>query len=134
MEWYGEVQDACAKEAQSVYTRVPAELLPRLTDLVEENPLESLEEITAFILYTLQSNTAYTLTPGRAPVNEDVVEYFLFEGKRGYCVHYAAAATLMYRLYGIPARYVSGYAVPPSAFRQTAEGSWRAEATDEPVS
>lgn len=30
MEWYGEVQDACAKEAQSVYTRVPAELLPRL--------------------------------------------------------------------------------------------------------
>ena len=131
MEWYGEVQDAYAKEAQSVYTRVPAELLPRLTALVEENPLDSLEEITAFILYTLQSNTTYTLTPGRAPVNEDVVEYFLFEGKRGYCVHYAAAATLMYRLYGIPARYVSGYAVPPSAFRQTAEGSWRAEATDE---
>lgn len=131
MEWYREVQDAYAKEAQTAYTRVPAELLPRLTALVEENPLESLEEITAFILYTLQSNTAYTLTPGRAPVNEDVVEYFLFEGKRGYCVHYAAAATLMYRLYGIPARYVSGYAVPPSAFRQTAEESWRAEATDE---
>ena len=71
MEWYREVQDAYAKEAQTAYTRVPAELLPRLTALVEENPLESLEEITAFILYTLQSNTAYTLTPGRAPVNED---------------------------------------------------------------
>ena len=131
MEWYQEIQDAYVKEAQTAYTCVPAELLPRLTALVKENPMESLEEITAFILYTLQSNTTYTLTPGRAPVNEDVVEYFLFEGKRGYCVHYSAAATLMYRLYGIPARYVSGYAVPPSAFRQTAEGTWRAEATDE---
>lgn len=131
MEWYQEIQDAYVKEAQTAYTCVPAELLPRLTALVKENSMESLEEITAFILYTLQSNTTYTLTPGRAPVNGDVVEYFLFEGKRGYCVHYAAAATLMYRLYGIPARYVSGYAVPPSAFQQTAEGTWRAEATDE---
>ena len=131
MGWYREIQDAYEEEAQTVYTRVPEELLPRLTALVEENPVESLEEITAFILYTLQSNTSYTLTPGHAPVNEEVVEYFLFEGKRGYCVHYAAAATLMYRLYGIPARYASGYAVPPPAFRQTAEGSWRAEVTDE---
>ena len=131
MGWYREIQDAYEEEAQTVYTRVPEELLPRLTALVEENPVESLEEITAFILYTLQSNTSYTLTPGHAPVNEEVMEYFLFEGKRGYCVHYAAAATLMYRLYGIPARYASGYAVPPPAFRQTAEGSWRAEVTDE---
>ncbi len=131
MNWYRQVETAYIEEAQNVYTQVPVELLPRLTALVEENPMEGLDEITAFILYTLQSNTTYTLTPGRAPLNEDVVEYFLFEGKRGYCVHYAAAATLMYRLYGIPARYASGYALPPSAFVQKEDGSWEAEATDE---
>lgn len=131
MGWYRQVQAAYMKEAEETYTRVPVEILPRLTALVAENPLESLDDITAFILYTLQSGASYTLTPGWAPLNEDVVEYFLFEGKRGYCVHYAAAATLMYRLYGIPARYASGYAVPPSAFVQTADGNWRAEATDE---
>ena len=131
MEWYRELENAYLKEAQMEYTRVPAELLPRLTALVEENPLENLDEITAFILYTLQSNTSYTLTPGRAPLNEDVVEYFLFEGKRGYCVHYASAATLMYRLYGIPARYASGYAIQPSAFVRASDGSWEAEVTDE---
>ncbi len=66
----------------------------------------------------LQSHASYTLTPGRAPVNQDIVEYFLFENHEGYCVHFASAATLMYRLYGIPARYASGYAVEPSAFTQ----------------
>ena len=35
---------------------------------------------------------------------------FFSEGK-GYDVHYATAATLMFRYYGIPARYVEGYLV-----------------------
>lgn len=81
-------------------------------------PQDSLNEVTAFILDVLQSHASYTLTPGRAPVNQDIVEYFLFENHEGYCVHFASAATLMYRLYGIPARYASGYAVEPSAFTQ----------------
>ncbi|MBQ9347973.1 MAG: transglutaminase domain-containing protein, partial [Oscillibacter sp.] len=34
----------------------------------------------------------------------------------GYCQHFAAAAVLMYRLYGVPARYAAGYAALPSSF------------------
>lgn len=33
----------------------------------------------------------------------------LFQNKRGYDIHYAAAATLFFRALGIPARYVEGY-------------------------
>lgn len=130
-EWYEMIQDAYLEEARISYTRVPMEQLPRLARLVEENPLKTPEEITSFILYTLHSNAEYTLTPGWAPLQEDIVEYFLFQGGRGYCVHFAAAATLMYRMYGIPARYATGYMVAPSDFVLQEDGTWLAEVTDE---
>lgn len=128
---YQEVQDAYIKEAAGIYTQVPEEEIPRLTRLCRENPMEDLEHITTFILYTLQSNASYTRTPGMFPFNEDPVEYFLFQGQEGYCQHFASAAVLMYRLYGVPARYVTGYAVSPSAFQEQADGTYRAVVTDE---
>ena len=130
--WYLQLQAAYMNQIEMAYTRVPSEILPRLSALVEANPLTDTEEITAFILYTLHSRASYSLTPGRMPLNgEDVAEYFLFEGHSGYCVHFAAAATLMYRLYGVPARYVSGYAATPEDFSQREDGSWHAVLTDE---
>lgn len=128
---YQEVQDAYIKEAAGIYTQVPEEEIPRLTRLCRENPMEDLEHITTFILYTLQSNASYTRTPGMFPFNEDPVEYFLFQGQEGYCQHFASAAVLMYRLYGVPARYATGYAVSPSAFQEQADGTYRAVVTDE---
>lgn len=38
---------------------------------------------------------------------------------------------LMYRLFGFPARYASGYALQPSDFIQQEDGTWLAEVTDE---
>lgn len=130
-DWYQQVQTAYIQEIPNAYTQVPGEMLPRLTELCRNNPLDSLDQVTAFILSILQSNASYTLTPGRAPLNQDIVEYFLFDNHEGYCVHFASAATLMYRLYGIPARYASGYAVEPAAFVQQENGRWKAEVTDE---
>ncbi len=130
-DWYKQVQTLYMQELPAVYTDVPRERLPRLTRLCESKKLTGREEVTAFILSLLQDNAAYTLTPGRAPLNEDIVEYFLFERHEGYCVHYASAATLIYRLYGIPARYVSGYALSPSDFTRQEDGSWVADVTDE---
>lgn len=94
-EWYRLLQGAYLEAMQEAYTRVPEELLPGLTAFVYENPREGLEEVSAFIAYTLQDMASYTLTPGRPPVNEDIVEYFLFENGRGYCQYFAAAATLL---------------------------------------
>lgn len=48
------------------------------------------------------------------PINRDktsYIDYFIFQGKEGYCVQYATAMTLLCRASGMPARYVEGYLV-----------------------
>ena len=39
------------------------------------------------------------------------MDYFIFKGKRGYCIQYATAMVQLCRAAGIPARYVEGYYV-----------------------
>ena len=77
----------------------------------------SIEEANEVILSILHKYT-YTLSPGATPADRDFVEYFLLENKKGYCVHFATVATLMYRYFGIPARYVEGYCVHASSFEK----------------
>lgn len=59
----------------------------------------------------LASFTRYDLTTGAPPLGADFLSYFLMTSHRGYCVHYATAATLLLRARGIPARYAAGYVV-----------------------
>jgi transglutaminase-like putative cysteine protease len=49
----------------------------------------------------------YTLDPPRLAA--DAVDEFLFETRRGFCEHFAAAFTLVMRAAGVPARIVTGY-------------------------
>ena len=55
-----------------------------------------------------------------APDGVDPVYYFLTESRRGYCMHYASAVTLMLRAVGVPARYVSGFAAEVYSGRRVA--------------
>ena len=128
--WYRNLQDAYWEAVQEHCLQVPRERVPRLTRLCEEHPLTNLDEITSFIVAALESNADYTLTPGNAPANKDIVEYFMFESGKGYCQHFASTAVLMYRLYGIPARYASGYLVKPEDF-VLEKGMYKAYVTDE---
>ncbi|MBR1453588.1 MAG: transglutaminase domain-containing protein [Lachnospiraceae bacterium] len=115
-------EDEYKAELKDNYTAVPSEILPRLTALVEATPLDTLDEISSFIVYTIHSNTEYTLTPGAAAAGLDIAEDFLFNRQKGYCVHYATVAALMYRMYGIPARYVSGFVAIPNDFEPVGNG------------
>ena len=67
-------------------------------------------QISAIRTY-LNKNYKYSMTPGTTPRNADFAVHFLTEQDAGYCAHFATAATLLLRSYGIPARYVEGYAV-----------------------
>lgn len=49
----------------------------------------------------------YTLNPPL--LGDDPIDAFLFDTRRGFCEHYAAAFTVLMRLAGIPARVVTGY-------------------------
>lgn len=127
---YRRFQEYYQEQALEAYTQVPEDLVPQLTQYCRDNPQGDLDSIISFIRNTLFTHIRYTSTPGQIPINEDPVEYTVFESHMGYCQHFASAAVLMFRLYGIPARYVSGYSVNPGDFDLQEDGSYRASITD----
>jgi transglutaminase-like putative cysteine protease len=44
------------------------------------------------------------------PAGQDMVDYFLFDLRKGYCTYYASAMVVLARASGVPARLVLGYA------------------------
>ncbi|HHU73108.1 MAG TPA: transglutaminase domain-containing protein [Clostridiales bacterium] len=98
-----------------VYTKMPEKKLERLKkDFSNLKITASDHDLMKRINYVksyLERHTDYSLSPGKLPRGKDFIEYFLYENKRGYCAHYASAATMIFRAMGIPARYVEGYAV-----------------------
>lgn len=92
---------------------VPQENRAVIADTVAELDLGNgtPEEAVLAVAMYFQENIPYTVRPGRTPRQRDFVNYFLTDNRRGYCAHYASAATLMFRYMGIPARYVEGYAI-----------------------
>ena len=73
-----------------------------------ESPYEQAEALASFL--RTDARFSYDTNPGMPPRGEDLVDYFLFEGMRGYCEYYASSMVLMARSLGIPARVASGYA------------------------
>jgi hypothetical protein len=51
----------------------------------------------------------YTLEVEMPPLNRDMVDYFLFDLKKGYCDYYATSMVVMARSLGIPSRIAIGY-------------------------
>lgn len=68
----------------------------------------------------LKENVTYEENPGAIPDGEDFAAWF-FREKKGYDVQYAAAATLLLRYYGIPARYVEGYLLTPETVEKAGD-------------
>ncbi len=112
------------------YLQYPEDL-DRLITLCQENAPQTLTDASRFIQKEFEEQTVYDFQPGSTPSGQDFAEYFLFENQKGFCVHFATTAALMYRICGYPARYVQGYAIPPSAFHPQEDGSYTAEATGE---
>lgn len=56
----------------------------------------------------LKQGFRYTLEPGKLPAN-DALDTFLFENRRGFCEHFAAAFSALMRASNVPSRIVVGY-------------------------
>ena len=82
---------------------------------------DRLEKAMAVVRW-MQANTEYSLDLPKLPKDTDPVEYFLGISRKGYCMHYASAATLLLRRMGVPARYASGYLAKKSSFGR---GKWK---------
>lgn len=84
------------------------------------------DEISAWIRHYLAQNYSYSLMPPEVPEGEDALHYFLSESRTGNSVHFASAAVVLYRMFGLPARYVVGYEVPAALFTVQAGGVYTA--------
>lgn len=87
-------------------------------------------EIARWIRNTLRQQAVYTLEPGDMPRGENVIDYFLYENQQGYCMHFASAAVMMFRVNGIPARYAEGYVVSPGSFARDEAGAFVSDVHD----
>lgn len=57
----------------------------------------------------LRHNFKYNIEAPPIPADREVVDYFLFESREGYCQHYAQALVILARLAGLHARLATGY-------------------------
>ncbi len=88
-------------------TRAGAEALLATVLSGEDTAAAKAQAIAAFV----RSSAEYDLDPGKMPGEwSDFALWFLNEGDKGYCVHFATAATVLLRAAEVPARYVTGYA------------------------
>lgn len=63
------------------------------------------------ILFYLSTYATFSESVSPVPPGVDFVLSFLDGAQTGYDVHYASAAAMMFRYYGIPARYAEGFLV-----------------------
>ena len=132
-QYFTQVMGPYEEYAFRNYLSVPTEKLPRLSELAEQRTSTTVDESVDDIRRTLHSRAVYTRRPEMMPFGQDIVESFLFDRHQGYCQHFASAAVLLFRMYGIPARYVTGYAVSREEFETIPDdpSSYRAVLTDE---
>lgn len=86
---------------------VLSERVSRLAHTWRANARTDVGVVRAALAHFNQEPFVYTLTP--PPLGHDVVDEFLFNTRRGFCEHYAAAFVTLMRAAGIPARVLIGY-------------------------
>ncbi len=90
--------------------RLPATFHPRALALARrwrEQVQDPRRIISQALAYFREQPFFYTLSP--SPLERDTMDEFLFDTRRGFCEHYAAAFTVLMRAAGLPARIVTGY-------------------------
>jgi transglutaminase-like putative cysteine protease len=89
------------------YRELARRLLDDLAPEYQEDPLARAIAVKSYLdkegIYSLKSRHASA---------DDPAASFLFGDLTGYCVHFAHAATYLFRSLGLPARVAAGYAVP----------------------
>jgi transglutaminase-like putative cysteine protease len=99
-------------EIKAAYLQLPAELPQRVRNLAARlaatasTPYQTALAIQDYLRLTY----TYDLKVKPPPPGRDVVDYFLYESRAGFCSYYATAMAVMLRTQGIPARVASGFA------------------------
>ncbi|MEB3330559.1 MAG: DUF3488 and transglutaminase-like domain-containing protein [Candidatus Sericytochromatia bacterium] len=73
-------------------------------------PSQDPAQVLAALRDRLAADFPYDLAAPPAPPGRDTVDHFLFEGRAGFCQHFASTLAVLGRARGIPTRLVTGYA------------------------
>jgi transglutaminase-like putative cysteine protease len=93
------------------YLKLPAALpdrVPSLAVSLTASAVTPYDQALAIQNY-LRRQYTYSLDITAAPPGRDVVDYFLFDSRTGYCDYYASAMVVLARAAGIPARLATGF-------------------------
>lgn len=94
------------------YLQLPDDFSQRVRSFASQitfgqtNPYEQTQTVTTVLRAQITYQPSLTLPPK----GTDLMEWFLFENRAGYCNYYATAEVLMLRSLGIPARLAVGFA------------------------
>ncbi len=94
------------------YLQLPSNITPRTLQLAatlaegKETPYDITQAVTEY----LRTNYQYSETLPPLPPNQELIDWFLFDLKQGFCNYYATAEVILLRAVGIPARLAVGYA------------------------
>lgn len=92
------------------YLQLPANFSPGIKAQAEELTVglnSAYDKAMAIQSYLRSLN--YTTDPPPTPDGRDEIDFFLFDSKSGYCVHFSSSMVLMLRSLGIPTREVTGF-------------------------
>lgn len=112
------------------YLQLPDNFSPRVRNFASQitfeltNPYDIAQTITT----VLRAQITYEPNLTLPPAGTDLIEWFLFESKQGYCNYYASAEVLMLRSLGIPARMAMGFST--GEVTQTVQRPGETEATE----
>ncbi len=92
------------------YLQVPPTLPQRVQEL-SESVIRDADSIHKKVMAVKQYlyKFPYRLETELLPLHVDGVDYFLFEGESGNCIHFASAMVMMLRCVGVPARLSLGF-------------------------
>lgn len=107
--WDDELSEREA-EIYKRYTVLPDHIPQRVYELAHTIAADAdndYDRMAAFADYL--KDYTYTQMPPTCPDGQDVMDYFLFDSKSGYCTYFATAMAVLGRCEGIPTRYVQGF-------------------------
>ncbi len=93
------------------YLQLPEGITPRTIELAQtikadlDNPYDIAAAVTEYL-----RTYEYSEIIEAPPLNQEVVDWWLFDYGQGFCQYYATSQVVLLRALGIPARYAVGYA------------------------
>lgn len=87
-------------------------------------------EVMDKLVTYIRQHMSYTTAPKKFTDGEDPVNSAMYDVHEGYCVHFASAAAVGFRILGISTVYNTGYVVPSSAWIKQSDVTYRAVVLD----